>query len=58
MVENECAEECAEATHRTDVPGEGYAAGVATWGEGLGASECAQSPESENQHLPSQYYGR
>ena len=24
MVENECAEKCAEATHRTDVSGEGY----------------------------------
>lgn len=47
MVENERTEKCAEATHRTDVPGAGHAAGVATWGEGVGASGRAQSAEPE-----------
>ena len=57
MVENERTEKCAEATHRTDVPGEEDAAGVATWGEGVGVSGRAQSAEREDQHLPSQHHG-
>ena len=58
MVENERIEKCAEATHRTDVPGEGYAIGASSFRKEVGASERAQSPEPEGQHLPPQYYGR
>lgn len=47
MVENERIEKCAEATHRTDVPGEGYAIGASSFRKEVGASERAQSPEPE-----------